>query len=159
MAYLGQNRSSAAHTSPNIAPPLLAQFQQQTPETYSVRDLEYDDIVTVQKARAVSEPFPPTPAYPTRGVRVLRWSGYALVWAMLGGVGGIVLGVMVILAALVGRVSFRRRVRRWRQTYPGAPLPAASRTEYDRLRGALGQAVLALLIGTGLLFVFLGNIR
>src|SRR5690348_2944744 len=91
--------------------PLVAQFQEQTLETYAVRDLHVGDIVAVPKARAIVESFPPTSQQPLRGFRVTRWSGYALTLAVLGGVGGISIGVAVSLAALFGLARFHGRVR------------------------------------------------
>ncbi len=128
--------------------PLVAGFQDQTLETYAVRDLHYGDIIAVPKARAVVESFPPTPEQPLRGVRVARWSGYALVLALLGGLGGMILGALVVLAALAGLARFGARARRWQRAHRGALLPAGARGEYDRLRAALGQGLLALAIGT-----------
>ncbi len=139
--------------------PLLAQFQRQTPDAYAVRDLHYGDIVTIPKDRALPEPFPPTPELPVPGVRVLRWSGVALLLAVLGGVGGLLLGLFCLLAALAGIVRFRRRAHRWRAAHVNAPLPAPARAEYDRLRGARGQALLAIVIGLGIVTLIANTVR
>jgi hypothetical protein len=139
--------------------PVIAAFTEQSADAYVVRDLDARRTVTVPKERARPDPFPPTPHQPVAGLNVLRASGYALALALMGGVGGIALGVLVALAALAGIQRFGRRARQWRRTHPGALLPAFARTEYDRLIGALWQAVLATLIGAAIVAFFVGILR
>jgi hypothetical protein len=150
-----------SHSRPKPANdvPLLVRFQRQTPDAYAVCDLDYGDIVTVPKSRALPEAFPPTLDLPVVGVRVLRWSGVALALAVLGGAGGIVIGVFCLLAALAGLARFGQRARRWRAKHPGEPLPAVARAEHDRLRGARSQALLAIVIGLGIFALITGNMR
>jgi hypothetical protein len=109
-------------------------------------------MIKVPKSYAPVEPFPQTSGQHARGARVLRWSGYALLAVGLGGLGGVLLGFLVVLAAGIQLARFSWRVRRWRRGRQGAssihPLPASASAERLRLLGALGQGLLAVALGS-----------
>jgi hypothetical protein len=159
MSYSSQRSRPRTQTFDWDDVPVIAAFTEQSPDAYIVRDLDARRIVTVPKERARPDPFPPTPQQPVAGLIVLRTSCYALVLALLGGVGGIVLGVLVVFAAWIGLQRFGRRARQWRRAHPDALLPALARTEYDRLIGAVWQGLLALIIGAAIVAFFTGSIR
>jgi hypothetical protein len=74
---------------------------------------------------------------------------------------GVLLGGLVVVAALVRLAQFSRRVSRWRRRHRGLgaipPLPAAATAERSRLLAAVGQGLLAILLG-GLVFLVLAGL-
>ena len=123
-------------------------------QEYLVRTLENDHILQVPKHYAPSEPFPPERGLPPPGGRLLRWSAYALLLVGLGGLGGVLLGVLVVLVAGVQLARFSLRVRRWRRRHKAAGIPmvpAVASAERVRLLSALGQGLLAVVLGSLLL--------
>jgi hypothetical protein len=139
---------------------LLVRYESQTPDQYLVRDLAGDEMIEVPKRYASPVPFPVTPRPHQRGARLLRWSAWALAGAWFGGALGVALGTLVVLVALLQLSEFGGRVRRWRRQGPSsdeAPglLPAAAAMERQRLRAALGQGLLAVLLGAGVMALLL----
>lgn len=123
-------------------------------QEYLVRTLENGQFLRVPKHYAPSEPFPPERGQPPPGGRLLRWSAYALLLVGLGGLGGVLLGVPVVLAAGVQLAHFSLRVWRWRRRHRAANtpvLPAVASAERVRLLSALGQGLLAVVLGSLLL--------
>lgn len=120
-----------------------------------MRSLGDDRVIQVPRSYAAAEPFPLVSGQRAPGARLLRWSRYALLGVGVGGFGGILLGVPVVLAAGVQLARLTRRVRRWRKRRRGLAesplLPAAASAERLRLLGALGQGVLAIVLGLLLL--------
>jgi hypothetical protein len=157
-----------------------AAFVRQSDTAYVVRDLDtfgdpddlggvHDqgagDVVVVPKHYAVAEPFPAPRAGQVPGTRLLRWSTRALLAAVCGGLGGILLGGLVTLVATVQLQRFARRVRRWRRRSRGADgnpmppaLPAAASAERLRLLTAWVQGMLAILLGVALLALILWHL-
>ncbi len=139
----------------------FASFVRQSEEAYVVRDLDAldalgdGDLVSVPKHYAVAEPFPVATGRKAPGARLLRWSAYALLAAVCGGVGGVLLGALVTLVATVQLQRFALRVRRWRRRRrgpDGSPvLPAAASAQRLRLLTAWVQGMLAIVIGVALL--------
>jgi len=130
-------------------------YEEATERVYLVHALPNDHVIQVPKSYAPAEPFPLVSGQHVRGVRLLRWSIYALLGVGLGGFGGILLGVLVVLVAGAQLARFSRRIRQWRrgrQSASGIPaLPAAASAERLRLLAALGQGLLAIALGTLLL--------
>ena len=144
----------AAHIGARVPGPLTARYLDEDDGVYLVAEPRGERTAQVAKRREVVEPFPPTRRGSAPGVRLLHWSAYALVGAVCGGVPGVVLGSMVTLLALVRLGQFSRRVRRWwlRQSRSDGrggvlQLPAAVTAERLRLLAALGQGLLAVLLG------------
>lgn len=126
-------------------------------QEYLVRTLKNDHFLRIPKHYAPSEPFPPERGQPPPGGRLLRWSASALLLVGLGGLGGILLGVLVVLAAGVQLARFSLHVRRWRRRHRAAGIPvvpAAASAERVRLLSALGQGLLAVALGSLLLALF-----
>jgi hypothetical protein len=146
----------------------FAAFVRQSDEAYVVRDLDdlaAGDLVSVPKHYAVAEPFPSTRDQQVPGTRLLRWSTLALLAAVCGGLGGILLGGLVTLVATVQLQRFTLRVRRWRRRYRGADgspmppvLPAAASAERLRLLTAWVQGMLAIVLGVALLALILWHL-
>lgn len=140
-----------AHYERPDARAYLAVYEALTERAYMVRTLSDDRVIQVPKSYAPSDPFPVVSGQRAPGVHLLHWSVIALFGVGLGGLGGILLGVPVVLAACVQLARFARRVRRWRQRRPGVTddprLPAAATVERLRLLGALGQGLLAIALG------------
>lgn len=137
-------------------------YEDATERMYLVRTLDDDRLIQVSKRYALSEPSAPARVQSPRSARLLRWSMYALMGVGLGGLGGMLLGVLVVLAAGTQLVGFSRRLRRWRreqQEASGIPaLPAVASAERLRLLGALGQGLLAVALGSLLLALFLWHL-
>jgi hypothetical protein len=132
--------------------PRLVKFADARDGAYFVHDLADGRTMRVPKRFAEPERFPPAPASPQRGSRLLRLSRYALVLAFVGGAGGVLVGVPVALCAAVQLGRFKGRVRRWRRRSRGWPeqLPPMATAERLRLLAALGQGGAATLIGGGI---------
>jgi hypothetical protein len=141
--------------------PRIVAFTDQRDGAYLVRDLDEGHLLRVPKGHAQPEPFPLQRRQPQRGALLLRWSKYALIGAVLGGVGGLLLGTLVTLAAMIQLGRFNGRVRRWRHrshVEQGDPLPALASSERVRLLAALGQGALAALIGAGICLLLLPHV-
>ncbi len=129
-----------------------ARFLEEDERYYVVYDLHEDEEVRIPKARAVAEVYPPTRRNPLRGAGLFRWSVIALIAALIGGLGGMILGALVALLAAARLVGFTQRVTRWRKRQEGGRwLPAQASAERLRLLAAFWQGVLALALGA---FVF-----
>ncbi|HUY77182.1 MAG TPA: hypothetical protein VMV29_10455 [Ktedonobacterales bacterium] len=128
---------------------LRVRYVEQDGKTYIVQPLDADADVAVAKRRRGAEQYPPPHDQRPRGVRLMRWSHVALLAAVFGGVGGVFLGVIVLLAALIHLVGLRLRVRRWLQSTSGeaASLPASASSERFRVLAALGEGLVACLLG------------
>jgi hypothetical protein len=152
-------RPSVARRPPVAASRLLVSYEGESPDHYLVRDLAEDSVIEVPKRFAPPVPFPVTRRPYQRGARLLVLSWWALAGALVGGVFGVALGMLVTILALTRLVGFGARVRRWRRRDAGPEaaswLPAAAAMERQRLRAALGQGLLAALFGAGVLALLL----
>ncbi len=131
-----------------VLAPSHVQYEDATTRLYLVRSLSNDRLVEVPKRYARATPFPFSHDQRPPGATLQRWSSYALLAVGLFGVGGILLGTVVAGAAGVRLIGFAQRVRGWK---PGSRrlqmLPVAAGEERLRLLGALGQGLLAVLLG------------
>jgi hypothetical protein len=151
------NMPSPAERGPRRAPashalaPLAVRFIEQTDTEYAVGELRGPRTARVPKRRAVADPFlsPSRQGMPGRGL--LRWSGLALLGVALAGIGGVVLGAVVVVVALLRLAHFSRKVRRWRRAQRArgerSKLPAAATAERFCLLAALGQGFVAMVAG------------
>jgi hypothetical protein len=137
--------------------PHYARYTNEETDVYLVRDLAAGGMYRVTKYRAPT-PLPARSVSRGPGTAVLRWSVLALIGAVAGGIGGLVLGVPVFLIALVQRASLSWRVRLWRRRHPGRLLPTAARNEHDLVRGALWQSGLATIIGSLVLWFLIAHL-
>lgn len=153
-----RNVPRGAHDERGALPvPLQARYVAQTDTAYLVGEPGGTRTAHVQKRRAVSAPYPPPRGRDARGVGVLRLSSLALAGAVCGGVVGVLLGMAITLVALARLAALSRRVRRPRRRGPrGAALPEAMTTERLRLLAALGQGLLAVLLGALVLALMRG---
>jgi len=73
----------------------------------------------------------------------------------LGGAPGVLLGIFVVLTAAIRLARFGVRTRRWRYRHRrldgGTPFPAEASIERVRLLAALGQGVVAIVLGSAVL--------
>jgi hypothetical protein len=138
--------------------PRYVRYVDETADAYLVIDLRSGERHEVDKDRAPVPALSDGPERARHGAGLLRWSGWAVLCALLGGVGGVLLGVPVVLVALLRRAALLRRMRRWRRRHPGEALPAAAREEYDRMRAALWQGMLALLLGALLVGLLISHV-
>lgn len=129
----------------------IVRYAEATERAYLVQAISDDQLLQVPKSYAPAEPFPLASSQHAPGARLLRWSVYALLGVGLGGLGGVLIGVPVVLAASVQLTRFARRVRRWRRDRQEADripaLPAAASDERLRLLSAFGQGLLAIVLG------------
>ncbi len=131
-----------------LAVPLRARYLAQTDTAYLVGEPGGTRTAHVQKLRAATVPYPSPVGRSAGGVGVLRLSWLALAGAVCGGVAGVLLGMAVALIALARLASLSRRMRQPRQRRSrGAALPEAMTIERLRLLAALGQGLLAMLLG------------
>jgi hypothetical protein len=147
-----------AEEEPPASAPRYVRYQDTTPREYIVRALSNDRVIQVPRQFARATPFPPTRDQPAPGAGLLRWSSYALLAVGLGGLGGVLLGGIVALVAAVRLMRFSEHARSWRRRSGGTgprALPAAASAERLRLLGALGQAMLAALLGSALLLLLI----
>lgn len=148
------------HIAAHVRGPLTARFLDEDESTYLVGEPHGERTARVPKRRAPAERFGPGSGNRVAGTGLLRCSGYAIVGGVLGGVVGIVLGSLVVLVALVRLGRFSRRVRRWRRAHRDPdgtpPLPATATAERQRLLAALGQGLLAVILGCLVYFVLAG---
>lgn len=142
-----------------MVPPMV-RFVEQTDTEYAVGELRGPRTALVSKQRAIAETFPLGSREQLRARRLLRWSLYALGGAAFGGALGILLGAVVMMVALARLARFSRKVRRWRRTQRGREvplaLPAAATSERLCLLAALGQGVLAAIVGVVVLLLLVG---
>jgi hypothetical protein len=164
MTWRQQHNRDALIGDGASARPQIVAFTDQRDGAYLVHDLDEDQPLLVPRGYAQPEPFPHTQGQAQRGALLLRWSKYALIGALLGGVGGLALGALVALAAVIQLGRFKRRVRRWqRRARMGRHdaqdlLPASASSERSRLLGALGQGVLAAVLGAGVCLLLLPHL-
>ena len=109
-----------------LAPPVV-RFVEQSDAEYAVGELRGPRTALVSKQRAVAARFPAVSRQDASGRRLLCWSGFALISVGLGGIGGIVLGRLVVVAALLRLAHFSGKVRRWRRIQRVEPVAARVR--------------------------------
>lgn len=153
------------HTDPAGTPPAVAEFSATAPsyvryldqreQAYLVRELDSGRAVPVRKRRSAADPYPQAP-----GMRLLRWSVYAVLGVGLGGAPAIVLGLLIGGIALTRLARFSVRTRRWwyrhRRLGAPSPLPAVATDERLRLLAAIGQSLLAIALGCVVLALLAG---
>lgn len=141
---------------PTVAGPLVARFLEEDDREYLVGELGGNRTAQVPKRRAMAEPSSPEERRRGASERLLRWSSYALVGIVAGGIVGIAIGIVVVLAALARLAAFSSRIRRWRYRHNRSgdrqALPAQASRERMLLLGALGQGFAAILLGSAVLF-------
>lgn len=140
-----------------VAPgPLIVRFLEEDDESYLVGEPDGARSARVSKRRAFTESSLPEQRRRGSSERLLRWSSYALIGAVFGGVLGIALGCFVILAALVRYARLSANVRRWRRKQRASgnqrPLPEEATRERMQTLATLGQGFLAILLGGAILF-------
>lgn len=142
---------------PAAAGPLIVRFLEEDDTGYLVGDPWSDRTARVSKHRAIAEPFSLGERRRGASERLLRWSSYALVGIIFGGIPAIVLGCIVALAALIRLSGFSSRIHRWRKRRRASGdhtvLPVHATHERMQVLAALGQGLLAVAIGSGVLFV------
>ncbi len=139
--------------------PLIVRYAEQREHHYLVHELDSGDTVSVPKRRATDAVDASHNSRRPPGFLLLRWSKYALVGVVCGGALGIVLGVIVVCVGLVRLTGFRVRARRWLRRNSTDPLPAIAATERMYLLAALGQGMLAMLLGGAVLALLLERLR
>lgn len=153
--YISLSNDRGAHRAPAILPralaPLVVRFVEQTDTDYAVGELRGPRTALVPKQRAVAARFPPVSRLDAPGRRLLLWSVFALIGVGLGGIGGIVLGGLVVVVALLRLARFSGKVHRWRRVQRArgeqVHLPAAATSERLCLLAALGQGLVAAAAG------------
>jgi hypothetical protein len=160
-----RSRADLAQTARTETPdeaPLRVRYADERDRAYLVRELAHGQWVSVPKQRMVPEPYPFSREERAVGGGLLRWSLYALVGALLGGIGGVLLGLPVALSAAIRLQGYARRVRRWRRERTGPdgalPLPPAASADRLRLRTALWQGLLAATLGLLVLALLLDRL-
>lgn len=151
--------TSRRNNSPAHAGPLIVRFVEEDDDSYLVGEPGGDRTARVPKRRAFTASSTPAQRRSASSERLLRWSSYALVGAVLGGVLGIALGCIVMLAALIRLARLSGNLRRWqrRQRAGGNPrlLPEGATRERMQALAALGQGFLAALLGGGILLAII----
>jgi hypothetical protein len=159
---LQASRGAASPITTQVPGPLAARFLEETDEGYLVGEPGGDRRAWVPKERATVERFPPRPGRHASGRRLLRWSAWALVGAVCGGAVGVVVGSAVVVLALAQLGRFSRRAQQWGRRQRGSaeilPLPAAATSERFRLLAALGQGLIAMLLGSFVFLLLLGRL-
>jgi hypothetical protein len=142
---------------PAVTGPLIVRFLEEDDTGYLVGDPWSDRTARVSKHRAIAEPFSPDERRRGASERLLRWSAYALVGVICGGIPAILLGGIVALAALIRLSGFSSRIHRWRKRRRASGehsvLPVHATHERIQVLAALGQGLLAVALGSGVLFV------
>lgn len=156
--------ASFEDVQPTISGPLVARFLQEDDTEYLVGEPGGSRTARVPKRRASTEPYSPERPI-MASERLLRWSSYALLGVVCGGIVGIALGGLVILAAFIRLERLSGRIRRWRRQAGKARdrqspptlllLPAEATRERMQLLAALGQGFVAMLLGSALVFVII----
>lgn len=142
---------------PAIRGPLIVRFLGEDDDEYLVGEPEGRRTARVPKRRALAES--PYPDKKPRGSseRLMRWSTYALIGVVFGGILGIALGSIVVLAALVRLTALSSRIHRWLRRHHSQEdswqmLPAQATRERIQLLAALGQGFLGIVLGSIVLF-------
>jgi hypothetical protein len=152
-------RASHGNTAPVIIGPLIARFLEEDDTDYLVGDPWGNRTTRVPKRRAFMDPSTPRPRRRTASERLVRWSVYALVGAVFGGIVGTALGAVVVLAALIRLARLSRRIHRWQRRQKASgdwkALPAEASWERMQLLAALGQSAMAMLVGSAVLYAVL----
>jgi hypothetical protein len=150
------------HVTFSVLLPHSVHYQSQNASTYEVLDIRDQQFVRVPKQRGQVDIFPPDRTQRTAALRLLRWSGMAMVIAVLGGVPAIVVGLVTALVALslMQRLGENERVWRHEQRERGGDsgpigLPASFSAEAARLRTAFWQGLLAAALGAVVLVALL----
>lgn len=155
-----EKRATSSVAAP-LSGPRTARFLDESETAYLVGEPRGPQRAWVPKQRAAEESFLLERRHRGADVWLLRWSAYAVLGVACGGVVGVLLGGLVVVAALVRLAQFSRRVSRWRRRHRGLgaipPLPAAATAERSRLLAAVGQGLLAILLG-GLVFLVLAGL-
>jgi hypothetical protein len=135
--------------------PLIVRFLEEDDIGYLVGDPWSDRTARVAKHRAIAESFSPDERRRGASERLLRWSSYALVGVLFAGAPAILLGSIVALAALIRLSGFSSRIHRWRRRASGdhSVLPVQATRERMQVLAAIGQGLLAVALGSGVLFV------
>ncbi len=156
-------RQSTGSTTPRTyvvdTQPLIVRYAEQREHHYLVHELDSGDTVSVPKRRATEDVYPARNGHRPPGSLLLRWSKYALFGVVCAGALGIVLGVVVVCVGIVRLAGFRVRARRWLRRNSTDPLPAIAATERMYLLAALGQGMLAILLGSMVLALLLERLR
>lgn len=149
--YPAPARQSSGRTPPRTsvsgAQPLVVRYAEEHERSYLVHDFDSGDTVEVPKRRAADDLHTSRTGRRPPGAALLRWSKYALFGVVLGGAPGIVLGALIVCVSFVRLTGFRVRARRWLHRERSAPLPAIAATERLHLVAALGQGMLAIILG------------
>jgi hypothetical protein len=152
-------RASHGNTAPVIIGPLIARFLEEDDTDYLVGDPWGNRTARVPKRRAFTDPSTPRPRRRTSSERLVRWSVYALVGAVCGGIVGPALGAVVVLAALIRLARLSRRIHRWQRRQKASgdwkALPAEVSRERMQMLAALGQGVVAIVVGSAVLYAIL----
>lgn len=153
---------SRDHFPPATVGPLIVRFLEEDDDTYLVGEPEGSRTARVPKQRATNESYAPKQQRRQSSERLLRWSSYALVGVVCGGILGIALGSIVALATLARLARLSSDIRRWRRRQRTsqnqrvlAALPVEATRERMQLLAALGQSILAIALGGGVLFAII----
>lgn len=157
LPHSGRSIAAPRRYNPPVATgPLIVRFVEEDDDTYLVGEPGGDRSARVAKRRAFTESSLPEQRRRGSSERLLRWSSYALIGAVFGGVLGIALGCFVILAALVRYARLSANVRRWRRKQRASgnqrPLPEEATRDRMQTLATLGQGFLAILLGCAILF-------
>ena len=151
--------TSRTSTRPTVAGPLIARFVEEDDNDYLVGDPWSSRTARVPKRRAFAEPSSPEQRRRTASERLLRWSAYALIGVVCGGIVGIALGGIVVLAALIRLARLSSRTHRWQRRQQAQhasgdqkALPVEATRERMQLLAALGQGLLGILLGSAVLY-------
>jgi hypothetical protein len=151
--------TSHTNTSPMASGPLIARFVEEDTSEYLVGDPWGSGTARVPKQRAFAEPSSPEQRRRKSSERLLRWSSYALVGVVCGGIMGIALGSIVVLTALTRLAGLSNRIQRWRRRQRASGnqkvLPAEATWERMQLLAALGQGFLGIVLGSAVLYAIL----
>ena len=152
-------RASHGNTAPVIIGPLIARFLEEDDTDYLVGDPWGDRTARVPKRRAFTDASSARLRRRTSSERLVRWSAYALVGAVCGGIIGTALGAVVVLAALIRLARLSGRIHRWQYRQLASSdqkaLPEEATRERVQLLAALGQGGVAILLGSAVLYVIL----
>ena len=147
------------HAPPAAPGPLLVRFLEEGDADYLVGDPWSDRTARVPKRRAFVAVYPSEQGKRRSSERLVRWSWYALIGVVFGGVIGVALGCFVLLGTLARLAGLSSRVHRWRRRQRAsdnhAMLPAEATQERIQLLAAFGQSMLAILLGGAVLVAIL----
>src|SRR5690242_5016673 len=91
-------RAPLVNTPPTVSGPLIVRFVEEDNDAYLVGDPWGDRTARVPKRRAPTDPTSSKQRHRSSSERLLRWSSYALIGVVCGGIVGTALGVIVVLA-------------------------------------------------------------